>query len=76
MIPAALPTIAPALTVGELFGPLAPIAAIGVVGGLVILVALIVVENRTAARQRADRAARDAGGSTETTTASPVRPAA
>lgn len=72
-----LPTIVPALPVGERFGPLAPIAVFGVVGGLVILLALLVVETRTATHQRTERAARGAGGSAETTTtASPVRPAA
>jgi putative effector of murein hydrolase LrgA (UPF0299 family) len=51
MIPAACPTIAPAQTVGELFGPLATIAVLGVVVGLVILVALLVAEAASSSRR-------------------------
>jgi putative effector of murein hydrolase LrgA (UPF0299 family) len=76
MIPAAISTIAPAQTVGELFGPLAPIAVLGVIGGLVILVALLVAEARSTARRSVERGARETRALGETKTASPVRPAA
>ncbi len=76
MIPAAFPTIAPAQTVGELFGPLAPIAAFGVVGALIILVALILADRRTAARRRPPEAAAAPSGPDKTPAAASVRPAA
>jgi hypothetical protein len=76
MIPAAFPAVAPAMTVGDLFGPLAPIAAFGVIGGLMVLVALIVTQSWTAARRRRDAAASPSGIPGEARTASPTRPAA
>jgi len=44
MIPTAFPAIAPVQSVGELFGPLAPIAVLGVILALVILVAMLAAE--------------------------------
>src|SRR5262245_20295520 len=52
MIPAAFPTIAPALSAGEFFGPLAPIAVLGVALGMAILVTLLLVDARSATRRR------------------------
>lgn len=44
MIPAAFPAIAPAQSVGELFGPLAPIAVLGVILALIVLVAMLAAD--------------------------------
>jgi hypothetical protein len=74
MIPPAFAAIAPAMTLGELFGPLAPIAVFGVIAALVILLALIVTDSG-AARQQA-RAGRDSALPEKTPAAAPVRPAA
>jgi hypothetical protein len=52
MIPASFPTVAPALSAGEFFGPLAPIVVLGVVLGMAILVTLLLVDARSATRQR------------------------
>src|SRR5215475_3064371 len=52
MIPAAFPTLAPALSAGEFFGPLAPIAVLGVALGMAILVTLLLVDARSATRRR------------------------
>jgi hypothetical protein len=76
MIPAAFPTIAPAQTVGELFGPLATIAVLGVVVGLVILVALLVAEAASSSRRTGRQPVRRGRAARETKTVSPVRPAA
>jgi len=75
MIPAAFPMVAP-LTVGELFGPLATVAVLGVVLGLAILVALLVTEAARSSRRRVQGAVRPAGASRETKVVSRVRPAA
>jgi len=75
MIPAAFPTVAPALSVGELFGPLAPIAVLGVVLGMAILVTLLLVEARSATRRRG-RTTRRSSASPGAEQVSPVRPAA
>jgi len=76
MIPAAFPTIAPAQTLGEIFGPLAPIAVFGVVVGLAILVALLVTEAVSSSRRHVGRAVRQAGASRESKPISRVRSAA
>jgi len=76
MIPAAFPTIAPAQTVGQLFGPLASIAVFGVVVGLAILVALLVTEAASSSRRRVGRAVRRASAARESKPISRVRPAA
>jgi len=52
MMPAAFPTVVPALSAGEFFGPLAPIAVLGVALGMAILVTLLLVDARSATRRR------------------------
>jgi hypothetical protein len=76
MIPAAFPMVAPAQTLGELFGPLATIAVLGVVAGLAILVALLVTEAARSSRRHLRGAARGAHAPHGTKSVSPVRPAA
>ena len=44
MIPIGFPQVAPAVTVGELFGPLAPLALVGAIAALLVLVGLIAGE--------------------------------
>lgn len=73
MIPTGFPTAAPAITVGELFGPLASVAAAGVLGALFILVVLILVEY--GARREPDRLS-DARPALDRPGSSRVRPAA
>jgi hypothetical protein len=73
MIPPAFP-IAPAMTLGELFGPLAPIAVFGVIAALVILLALIVMDSGAARQQ--DQAGGDLALPEKAPAAAPVRPAA
>lgn len=75
MIPTGFPIVAPAITLGELFGPLASIAVVGVLAGLLIVVALVLTESRTR-RQRPDPAARAERPAGKGAGASPLRPAA
>jgi len=44
MIPFGFPQVAPAVTAGELFGPLAPLALVAAVAALLVLVGLIAGE--------------------------------
>jgi hypothetical protein len=74
MIPTTFPAIAPATTIGELFGPLAPIAVFGVLGALVVLLALIAVESWTARRR--NPAGQGSAMPGKAPAASPLRPAA
>jgi hypothetical protein len=60
MIPAAIPPVAPAITLAELFGPLAPLAALGALVALAILVALLAGASWVTARRRLR--SRQAGG--------------
>jgi hypothetical protein len=76
MIPAAFRAAAPAMTVGDLFGPLAAIAVFGVIAGLMVLLALIVTQSWTAARRLRDAAASPSRVRDEAQVASPTRPAA
>lgn len=52
MFPTAFPQVAPNLTVGELFGPLGPIAVVAVLVALAVLVGVLVGESWAAARRR------------------------
>jgi hypothetical protein len=60
MIPAAIPPIAPGISLGELFGPLASLAVLGAMVALAILVALLAGASWVTARRRLRR--RQAGG--------------
>ncbi len=53
MIPAAFPQVAPALSLSEVFGPLAPLAALAAIGALAVLVAVLATESWRGARRRA-----------------------
>jgi len=75
MIPAAFPTVAPALSAGEFFGPLAPIAVLGVALGMAILVTLLLVDARSATRRRG-RITPRSSASPGAEQVSPARPAA
>ena len=72
MIPAGFPVIAPPMTLGDVFGPLAPVAVFCVIAGLVVVLALSTAEALTAARRRH----RESSVRPATPAASPVRPAA
>jgi hypothetical protein len=56
MIPVGFPQVAPALTAGELFGPLAPLALVAALAALVVLIGLLAGEY-SIARRRQSRAA-------------------
>ena len=60
MIPAAIPPVAPSITLAEMFGPLAPLAALGALVALALLVARLAGASWGAARRRLHR--RQAGG--------------
>jgi hypothetical protein len=45
MIPAAFPLVAPASTLGDVFGPLASVAVLGVIVGLLFLVGLVALQS-------------------------------
>jgi hypothetical protein len=74
MIPGAIPPVAPATTLGELFGPLAPIAVLAAVAGLAVLVAVLAGEALVVARRRSRT--RIAGVEQSTQAGSDLRPAA
>jgi len=75
MMPAAFPTVVPALSAGEFFGPLAPIAVLGVALGMAILVTLLLVDARSATRRRG-RITPGSSASPGAEQVSPARPAA
>ena len=52
MIPIGIPPVAPAITLGDLFGPLAPLALVAALAALVVLIALIVGERTVSAMHR------------------------
>ena len=53
MLPIAFPQVAPALTAGELFGPLAPLALVAALAALAVLIGLLVAERSTSMRRGA-----------------------
>ena len=75
MIPIALSGFAPSTTLGDLFGPLATIAVLGVVAGLVLLVGVIALQTWAAAHTRRDATA-SATPPREERSSSNLRPAA
>jgi len=74
MVPAAFPSVAPAITLAELFGPLAPLAVLGTLVVLAILVGLLGYEMQANARRSRARQTVDTPG--ETAASLPIRPAA
>ena len=52
MIPTGFPPVVPAITLGDLFGPLAPLALIAALAALVVLMALLAGEYTISAMRR------------------------
>jgi len=52
MIPAAFPPVAPSLSLGDLFGPLAPLALVGALAALAVLIGLLAGEYALSVRRR------------------------
>jgi hypothetical protein len=73
MIPAAFPPVAPTTSLAELFGPLAPLAVLGALVTLGVLVGLLTGESWMAARRRS-LARRSASAVTVPSMASPPPP--
>jgi hypothetical protein len=55
MIPIGFPAVAPSITLGDLFGPLAPLALVAAVGALVVLIGLLGGEYAVSSRRRSSR---------------------
>ena len=52
MIPTGFPPVVPAITLGDLFGPLAPLALIAALAALVVLMSLLAGEYTISAMRR------------------------
>jgi len=72
MIPAGFPVTAAPMTLGDVFGPLASVAVLCVIAGLVVVLALSTLEALDAARRRR----RESSVRRAAPAASPIRPAA
>ena len=70
MIPTGFPPVAPAITLGDLFGPLAPLAVVAALAALVVLMALLAGEYTISAMRRGS----DASSPQRPTPAPPPRP--
>ena len=67
MIPIGFPPVAPSITLGDLFGPLAPMALVAALAALVVLMALLAGEYTISAMRRGS----DASSPQRPTPASP-----
>jgi hypothetical protein len=70
MIPTGFPPVVPAITLGDLFGPLAPLALVAALVALLVLIGLLAGEYAISAMRRGS----DAVGPQRPTPASPQPP--